>query len=248
MHIEESPVDLGPGSYEYPFSFEVPTGAPHSLQRRFSGIRVKGRGHITYSLTASLGGITEVEKPLTVIGTLDLNIIPSLRAPIEVFNQKYRCCCCCRQGPITLKLKLPKAGFIPGEQLDLTLWIHNESRKSLKHVSVQLAEVWQYYVAPFGSKAPAHLDNMSVLFDYIGGDVSCFGDCRASRYAAGDERPSGWSRWNLGLATEPTDGDPTNAPESLGRGLNHHQSRLQTLRMKNATVSLLSFGSMMDLN
>jgi len=98
-------------------------------------------GHITYSLTAALGGITEVVKPLTVTGTLDLNSIPSLRTPVEVVEDKYLCCCCCKEGPITLTVKLRKAGFVPGEPMELSLGIHNESRKPLKEVSLQLVGV-----------------------------------------------------------------------------------------------------------
>jgi len=44
---------------------------------------------------------------------------------VQLEETKYFCCCCCRSGPLNYVAYLPAKGYIPGQDIPVTLETEN---------------------------------------------------------------------------------------------------------------------------
>jgi len=44
---------------------------------------------------------------------------------VQLEETKYFCCCCCRSGPLNYVAYLPTKGYIPGQDIPVTLETEN---------------------------------------------------------------------------------------------------------------------------
>jgi hypothetical protein len=74
-----------------------------------------------------------------VTGHLDLNRSPSLGHPIaqdleKIFSSK----------PMLIKVQLPRSGFVPGEEIPVSICVANRSHVHIKAVKIKLIRVAEY--------------------------------------------------------------------------------------------------------
>lgn len=138
---------LPAGTHEYTFSTPLPQQIPSSISEEY--------GHVNYEVEL------KIDRPMrfdnvytncfTVIHPLNLNFDPSyLNACIDR-DEKYFCCCCCASGPMNSQLTTEFGGYAPGQKLNFTITLDNESNKDIEECSVELVRK-----TTFHSESPEH--------------------------------------------------------------------------------------------
>ncbi|UMM19266.1 hypothetical protein L5515_014945 [Caenorhabditis briggsae] len=114
---------LIPGTYAWPFSYRLPSNIPPSFEGKY--------GYIRYSVTAEVDRPWRFDKTskrcITVSPMLDLNFIPNAMTPLQDQASENLGCCCFKKGYLSVKLDVPKTGFVPGETVPINLHIVNKS-------------------------------------------------------------------------------------------------------------------------
>ena len=131
------------GSYDFPFSFEVPGDCPvpPSLESRIGTIR--------YYLSSKIDrpGIKIDNKKrlrLELIPKVETNK-PEYAADTKITDDKTLCCCCCADGPIKVDFEAPVRACAPGDHMEVKVNIDNKSSKSFTGYSIVLREDTTYY-------------------------------------------------------------------------------------------------------
>ena len=57
-------------------------------------------------------------------------------------KSKNFCCLCCGSPPLTINVKLPVRGYVPGQSIPVNLNIENQSGVTIKNVKVMLKKVF----------------------------------------------------------------------------------------------------------
>ena len=87
---------IQPGTYTWPFQFQIPSNVPSSFQGR--------HGQIQYALEATVKRSWKFDYttmvPFTVNSIVDLNTWPGVVQPVNMQDHKYICCLCCKSGTI----------------------------------------------------------------------------------------------------------------------------------------------------
>ncbi|KAJ1521956.1 hypothetical protein ONE63_002287 [Megalurothrips usitatus] len=117
-------LEIPAGEHSYPFSCQIPLSAPSSFEGE--------HGHIRYTAKAVLDRSawkfnSECKAAFTVVAPLDLNTLPQVKEPIEFENSKSFCCFWCKSGPLTLTVRLPVSGYVPGQTIPFQIEIENGS-------------------------------------------------------------------------------------------------------------------------
>lgn len=128
--------DLGPGRFEYPFTFQLPNNIPGTYRGRYGGI--------SFSLEAKVDRPFKVDytdtKQVVVVSPINFNLMKNelQLEPVDYSIDKTLCCWCCASGPITMDLHLEKEAFVVGEVANLRVDITNMANESIESVSVRL--------------------------------------------------------------------------------------------------------------
>ncbi|CAD6185987.1 unnamed protein product [Caenorhabditis auriculariae] len=136
---------LPAGIHHVPFSYTLPKSLPTSFEGEF--------GHIRYTCKAICERPWDFDivtrKAFTVIGIEDINSDAKLNEPTSASESNHTVKFCCRSsGSVTGELKLPKAGYTPGEKIDLCYRVTNNSSKS-RNVTVRFVQVTTYKAKTF---------------------------------------------------------------------------------------------------
>ncbi|XP_078253163.1 arrestin domain-containing protein 3-like [Rhinoraja longicauda] len=119
---------LQEGRHEYPFSLVLPQMPP--LPSSFKGTY----GHVKYWMTAKLHRPlklrSKTKEPFTVFNHVDINA-PRLLEPHTAMNEKIICCWCCASGPISLKARVERMGYVAGESVEIFVEIENHSSRKV---------------------------------------------------------------------------------------------------------------------
>jgi hypothetical protein len=133
----EPEVWLPEGRTEYPFYFKLPNDIPSSFEMK--------HGYVKYFLEAvisrSLKFDHKVRTLFTVNGLLDLNAEWKASHIGELNKQKFICCFCCTSGPVGFTIKLPRIGYVPGENINFFVEIFNMSMRNVPAVTLALVQV-----------------------------------------------------------------------------------------------------------
>ncbi|KAK6740846.1 hypothetical protein RB195_008976 [Necator americanus] len=118
---------LPAGVHEVPFSYTLPKSLPTSFEGEF--------GHIRYTCRAICERPWDFDivsrKAFTVIGIEDINSDPRLNEPVSSCESNHTVAWCCRSnGSITAELKLEKSGYTPGEKINASYRISNNSSRA----------------------------------------------------------------------------------------------------------------------
>ncbi|XP_067014591.2 arrestin domain-containing protein 17 isoform X2 [Anabrus simplex] len=156
-------VVLQAGDHSYPFSTVLPDVLPTSFEGQM--------GHVRYVVWITLERPWkynhDVKAAFTVINPLDLNEEPQLQEPVELSENKYFGFWCCRSGPVNLTVKVPTAGFVPGQEMPVTVAVENKSRKAISNVELDLAKVTSFH-AKLGGRSKTRINITEVLGRYLG--------------------------------------------------------------------------------
>ncbi|KRZ52897.1 Glycoprotein 3-alpha-L-fucosyltransferase A [Trichinella nativa] len=124
------------GCHRIPFAFRLPDHVPSSYEGLY--------GHVRYDCTAVLSRAWKLDlvcrKAFRVVAAEDLNTIPDIGRPLKFRETQEIFCCCFRRGSLGLDVHLPKRGYVPGELLDASCEIVNNSTKTVDLVIVTLKQ------------------------------------------------------------------------------------------------------------
>ncbi len=126
----------------YEFEYTLPNDLPSSFVSRF--------GNVSYSMEASLrlpfsrsDAVCIV--PFTVNGILDLNVEPGSDLSYETRKYKSICCFCCTSGPVGFVFNMPRRGFVPGESIEFTAELNNQSSQPVYGMKVTLMQECKFH-------------------------------------------------------------------------------------------------------
>lgn len=133
-------LDLAAGITTYSFACMLPESLPSSFEGKY--------GHIRYSCKAVLDRPLKTDKefrlPFSVIKTEDLNAVPSLTIPTKSEIIRHFYCCCFKSKPFYMSAAIPFSGFVPGQKVDLTIFMNNQSNVNVEGTKVTLERSTQY--------------------------------------------------------------------------------------------------------
>ncbi|XP_039431741.1 arrestin domain-containing protein 17-like [Culex pipiens pallens] len=131
-----NPLEVVAGTYHYPFSCVIPANAPTSMEGRY--------GHIRYLVKLSLERPWKhdivYEREMTVRGIYDL--IPhfdtlSMPSQAEAMTSFYFGF----TEPLVVSASISKSGFAPGDIIELTVHVNNQSSVDVRTIVMKLQRV-----------------------------------------------------------------------------------------------------------
>ncbi|XP_046677845.1 arrestin domain-containing protein 17-like isoform X1 [Homalodisca vitripennis] len=135
-----SEIEIPPGDHVYPFSTTLPPLLPSSFEGE--------HGNIRYTVRATLDRPWKFdqncEKVFTVVTPVDLNYNVKAKEPVKLELEKYFCCCWCKSGPLAVVINMPYSGFVPGQNIPVTLEVDNASNVRVDNVIVKLEKVLKW--------------------------------------------------------------------------------------------------------
>ncbi|XP_066247850.1 arrestin domain-containing protein 5-like isoform X1 [Euwallacea similis] len=141
---QNASTSLHAGQHMYPFQI--------ILQQNIPGTYHSEKGSVSYKLKATLDrkmAFDYSDEFIIVINSpIDLNFIarPEDLQSTHYSDEKTVCCWCCAQGPITMDVELPKRTLIPGEQIDVTVYLSNLSNTNVENVTLELLQKLNFKV------------------------------------------------------------------------------------------------------
>lgn len=125
--------EVGPGTYTFPISCDLPSTLPTSFEGEF--------GYIRYTIKVALDRAwrenPEHKMAFTVLENIDLNAHSRFKQPYNLKLDKSFCCFCCRSRPICVTTKLPHTGYVSGQAIPITCKVENESNMRLTGVKYE---------------------------------------------------------------------------------------------------------------
>ena len=127
-HEETPNTTLAPGTYAFPFRFQLSERCPSSF--------VGAHGHIRYTMEARIStGLFRFDKVVTsdiqVVKRVVINE-PALLSPVEYQTEKMVWGLWCASFPITLNVQLPRTGYCVGEGIEFTAAVNNRSGRTVR--------------------------------------------------------------------------------------------------------------------
>lgn len=152
---------LSEGEHCYPFTTTLPPKLPSSFEGEF--------GHIRYTVKVVIDRPWkfdhEIKSAFTVISPVDLNTHETAKNPIKQEVEKRFCCFYCESGPLTMVLSLPVSGYVPGQDIPITLEIDNASNISVLDVKCKLKKLITFIAtSPYGSSREEEITIEEVTF------------------------------------------------------------------------------------
>lgn len=140
-----STVAIGAGTFRFKTVFELPLNIPPSFE--------SNDGRVIYELKLQSQPNYQPHRfHFIVAPILDLSPIPELSNPLLDSDEKTFGFGCMSSKPLTATLKVPAAGFAPGESTYVFVDIDNESDTRIIEVKMRLVEVLTYYLGSGDSK------------------------------------------------------------------------------------------------
>ncbi|CAG5124903.1 unnamed protein product [Candidula unifasciata] len=136
----QNSVEHPSGFHSYPFSLHLNPSLPSSFEGR--------RGYVRYFCKATINRPWKFDehtkRAFTVIHHLDLNTDPTAGMPVWGEQEETVEGCCCSSGKIQARMTLNKTGYVPGEPLNFTVDIINESDSEVTGLEVELRQIVKY--------------------------------------------------------------------------------------------------------
>ncbi|XP_064650801.1 arrestin domain-containing protein 3-like [Lineus longissimus] len=132
----EDPV-LQPGSYEYPFKFQLPMrGLPSSFEYKKQYVRYMVKSFIDIPRKFD----RSAKKFFTLIQVSDLNQERNAMKSQRKQAQKSVGMWCCAAGYLDLWMQIPRTGYVPGESIILKGEANNHTTREMSATTVYLAQ------------------------------------------------------------------------------------------------------------
>jgi Arrestin (or S-antigen), N-terminal domain/Arrestin (or S-antigen), C-terminal domain len=136
-------VEIPKGTNVYNFQCFIPPNAPTSFEGTM--------GYIRYTVSLNLDRKEKRDesfvRAFTVIRPVDLNNeSPDLRLPCQMERIKTFCCWPCSSDPLIITVQIPMAGYVSGQQIDISIDVNNQSRIDVDKMNIELRKNVYYYV------------------------------------------------------------------------------------------------------
>ncbi|XP_047506708.1 arrestin domain-containing protein 17-like [Pieris napi] len=140
---ERGEVELQPGKYEFPFEFQLPGNCPSSFEGTV--------GHVRYEIKVVVDRAFKIDQEkkvaVRIISPLDLNQDPYCREPIEFEFEDVYCCCCLSRGATDTVVKLPVAGYCPGQLIPIEVACENSGRVTIDDIKLMIKKKVTYHAS-----------------------------------------------------------------------------------------------------
>lgn len=130
---------VGPGSFEYPFTFQL----PHDIPGTYTG----PYGGIFYSLKAKVDRPFKIDytdkQRIVVVSLINFNLMKDQLhlKPVYYSIDDTFCGWCCGSGCITMDVHLEKTAFVVGEVANVGVDVNNMSSEYISSVSIWLKRI-----------------------------------------------------------------------------------------------------------
>ncbi|XP_068156824.1 arrestin domain-containing protein 3-like [Drosophila tropicalis] len=149
-------VSIEPGIHVYNFSCQIPMECPSSFEGTWGRVRYMTQ----VTLVRPWKFDQNYTRCLTVLKVMDLNYnSPLLRVAAHSEAQKTYCCWPCSSDPLLLQVSLPETGFVPGQNIPLSVLVTNDSHIRVEELLVTLVMLVTYH-----SKPPSRPNSRSEKF------------------------------------------------------------------------------------
>lgn len=144
FHFSEknSDVTVPAGRHEYPFTFQLPENLPSSFESPF--------GHVRYVIEAIVKRSWKFDYTTKILFTVnalvDLNLQRVYMEPREALKEKSILCLCCKEGPISMKVQLPRTAYVPGEYIKFSVYSSNSSSRPVSSIVVYFIRVNDIFI------------------------------------------------------------------------------------------------------
>ncbi|XP_070563357.1 arrestin domain-containing protein 2-like [Ptychodera flava] len=122
---------LNAGQHSFPFLFQFPNdpNLPCSFE---CGKIASIRYYIQANIDISWAVDPVAERYFSFVGSpIDCNL-PRYQKTVHAADRKTLCCCCCcARGPIALKVELQRTAYCPGEYVNISTQLDNNSDKAM---------------------------------------------------------------------------------------------------------------------
>lgn len=133
-------LELPAGITTYSFACVLPESLPSSFEGK--------HGHIRYSCKAVVDRPWKADKEFrlsfTVIKTENLSLLPELAIPSKSEIVRHFYCCCIKSKPFFMSVTVPYSGYVPGQKIDVTIFMNNQSNTDIEGTKVSLERNTQY--------------------------------------------------------------------------------------------------------
>ncbi|XP_030558918.1 arrestin domain-containing protein 3 [Drosophila novamexicana] len=149
--------DLPAGTHTYTFCIPLPLECPTSCVEKYGKIAYE----VSLVLDRSWRFNNEFKQPLTVLQTYNLNMYPEMLIPIKSEDIKYFCCWPCSSGPVISTLTIPFGGYAPGQRINYTLQIDNQSHGyDLHGIEISLIQIYEFRASVPMHKSRTHKNTL----------------------------------------------------------------------------------------
>nr|ACO14794.1 Arrestin domain-containing protein 5 [Caligus clemensi] len=131
---------LQEGSHAIPFSIFLPPNIPGTFDHE--------KGTVFYSLYAKINFPYNLFDPnMTLEFKVEkMNLLSgTLLSPIQAPSEHKLSLCCIGKGDVTTTIGMPQTGFLPGEELQFSLKVENETSKEIQSVTARLVQISHFY-------------------------------------------------------------------------------------------------------
>uniref|UniRef100_A0A224XNV0 Putative arrestin domain protein n=1 Tax=Panstrongylus lignarius TaxID=156445 RepID=A0A224XNV0_9HEMI len=135
-------IEIPAGEHVYPFTTTLPPQLPTSFEGE--------HGYVRYTIVATLDRPwkmdVEAKAIFQVVTPLDLNYHALAKEPVKKEETKTFCCFCCKSGPLTLVACVPHTGYVPGQEIPVTVEVDNASNTTVDSIELKIMKYFQWTV------------------------------------------------------------------------------------------------------
>lgn len=133
-------MEFKPGTFVYPFSYQLPTSIPSSVKAKHGKIKY----HVEASLQTGWDFDVYSKSTFTIIKLEDLTHRRDLMLPRSEETKATFCCLSCKTRPLTLIASIPYSGYVSGETIEVTIKIDNQCGFDVSRTLVSLVKVFTF--------------------------------------------------------------------------------------------------------
>lgn len=130
-----------PNYYDFPFRFLLHNNLPSSFIGKYGKVEYKLRCTIKRPWKLSL----KKTLPFSLVSPADLNQITQAQSPIRTVNSKNFGALFFKSAPLSVKIRVPKTGHVPGDNILVDLFVDNQSSTSIKYSELILYQKTKFY-------------------------------------------------------------------------------------------------------
>ncbi|XP_014210428.1 arrestin domain-containing protein 17 [Copidosoma floridanum] len=133
-------IELPAGTHTYPFNYVLPPNLPSSFESDFGRIRYTAKAVLDRPWKFD----QETKVAFTVVSHFDLNKESSASEQVDLEENKTFCCLCCGTPPLSVNVRLPVRGYVPGQAIPVKVNVENQSGVTVDTIKLKLVKIITY--------------------------------------------------------------------------------------------------------